>query len=80
MTPFDIAIVFGEVLETDETTVTGIPRVKILVTPEQAWNLKQILEVTLAHFANANGPLRTSGSVDPVELSDRLKKQTKSVN
>lgn len=80
MTPFDLAIVFGEVQNSDEATVTGIPRVKILLAPEQASNLIQLLTVALEHYSNANGPLRTSGAVDPVELQARIERQNKKVN
>ncbi len=43
MTPFDIAIVFGEVGDSTATEVIGIPRLKLLLAPEQAANLQKIL-------------------------------------
>jgi hypothetical protein len=72
MTPFDINLIFGEVVESDGNTVTGVPRVKILLTPEQALNLQKLLSVTVDAYIKSNGPLRTAGAVDTVELAAQV--------
>lgn len=72
MTSFDIALVFGEIGDASPTEVTGIPKVKLLLSPEQASNLKSLLEVTLKNFVENNGPLRTSGAVNLEEIANQL--------
>jgi hypothetical protein len=69
MSPFDIHLLFGEVVDADAETVTGVPRVKILLSPEQAFNLQKLLSVAIDVFTKSNGPLRTAGAVDPVEVA-----------
>lgn len=64
MTPFDISLVFGEVGDTTPEEVTGIPRVKIILTPEQAANLVKILTVGLHAYVEGNGQLRLAGALD----------------
>lgn len=75
MTPFDMALVFGEVGDSTATEVTGIPKVKILLSPEQASNLMQLLGVALKKFVENNGQLRTAGAVNIVEISKQLDAQ-----
>lgn len=64
MTPFDIGIIFGEVIKSDETTLTGTPKVKVLMTPEQAQNLIKLLGVAVSAYEQSNGAIRNSGAVD----------------
>jgi hypothetical protein len=80
MTPFDIAIVFGEVTGAEAGLVTGVPRVKILLSPEQASNLAKLLAVSVEAFAKANGPIRTSGAVDQNEIAQQLQTQSSKLN
>ncbi len=75
MTPFDIALNFGEIGESTTTEVIGVPRVKVLLSPEQASNLMQLLGVALKKFTENNGQLRTAGAVNIVEISKQLDAQ-----
>jgi len=77
MTPFDINIIFGEVVEGDETSLTGVPRVKILLAPEQAVNLMKLLSVAVDAYVKANGSIRTAGAVDVVEMSGQFEALSK---
>ena len=72
MTPFDINLIFGEVVESDGNTVTGAPRVKILLSPEQVANLQKLLSVTMNAYTKANGPIRTAGAVEIAELTEQI--------
>lgn len=72
MTPFDINVMFGEVTDSDDNSVTGTPKVKILLAPEQAANLMKLLSVAVDSFATTNGALRSAGSVDVVDFSEQL--------
>ena len=65
MTPFDIAIVFGEVDHATTDEVLAIPRVKVLLAPEQAANLLQMLGAALTKFSENNGNLRQLGRITP---------------
>ncbi len=77
MTPFDINVIFGEVVESDEKTITGKPLVKILLTPEQAANLIKLVSIALESYTNANGALRTSGTVDVKEMTEKIVEASK---
>jgi hypothetical protein len=72
MTAFDINIIFGEIIKADPSSVTGTPKVKIILAPEQAQNLIKLLTVAINSYAKANGPLRSSGSVDVEELTENF--------
>lgn len=72
MTPFDITVIFGEVTEADGTTVTGTPRVKVLLAPEQAVNLMKMLSVAVDSFTKTNGAIRTAGAVDAAEMARNI--------
>jgi hypothetical protein len=80
MTPFDINIILGEVLESDETCLTGVPKIKILLAPEQAVNLMKLLSIAVDAYVKSNGTMRTSGAVDVAELSGQFEALTKKVN
>ncbi len=75
MTPFDITLVFGEIGDSTPTEVTGIPRVKLLLSPEQASNLKTLLEVGLKNFTETNGPLRSAGAISIGDVSNQMNAQ-----
>lgn len=74
MTPFDINVIFGEVLESDEETLTGRPLVKVLLAPEQAANLVKLVSIALEAYATAHGTLRTAGAVDVKEVTEQMSK------
>jgi hypothetical protein len=76
LTPFDIGLLLGEVGESTATEVTGIPKVKVLLTPEQAANLMKLLSVALKTYVSNNGQLRTSGAVNLEEIDRQIKDQT----
>ncbi len=72
MTPFDIAVTLGEVGEASPDEVTGIPRVKVLLSPEQAFNLQALLGLAISKYIQANGGLRSGGAVDLVEITRQM--------
>jgi hypothetical protein len=80
MTPFDINIIFGEVLEGDENSITGLPKTKILLSPEQAANLIKLVSIALDAYVKVNGPTRTAGAVDVVEASGQFEANTKKID
>jgi hypothetical protein len=80
MTPFDVNIVFGEVLEADEKFLIGVPKIKVLLAPEQAVNLMKLLSVAVDAYVKANGTLRTSGAVDVTGLSGEFKAAASKAN
>ena len=63
-TAFDIAIIFGETDKATKDEVVGIPRVKVLLSPEQAANLVTMVQTVLAEYVKDNGPLRQAGRIN----------------
>ena len=61
VTPFDIFILLGEVESATPSSVKAKPRVKVIVSPEQASILMQTIQQALAKFVEGNGPLRPAG-------------------
>jgi len=61
ITPFDISILLGEVESASTSVVKARPKVKIIVSPEQASLLMQTIAQGLAKFQEGNGPLRPVG-------------------
>jgi hypothetical protein len=76
LSPFDITLIFGEIGEATPTEVVGIPRVKIILSPEQGANLIKLLEIGLATYVQNNGQLRSAGAVDMELLADQVKAQS----
>lgn len=72
MTPFDISIIFGEIGDSTATEVIGIPRVKLLLSAEQAANLAKILGIGLKAFVDGNGPLRLAGALNVEEFNNQI--------
>jgi hypothetical protein len=72
MTPFDISLVLGEVGDSNEFQVTGIPRVKVVLSPEQAANLEKLLNLALQNYTKNNGALRTGGAVDMEDVQKQF--------
>lgn len=62
VTPFDISILCGEVESATPSAVKAKPHVKILLSPEQASLLMQMLQQSLKKFVEGSGPLRPTGS------------------
>ncbi len=60
MTPYDISLLLGEVESASATEVIGVPRVKLLLSPELVAKLAQVLALAVEAFARTNGPLRGS--------------------
>lgn len=64
-TQFDIAIIFAEVTGMDGPQALATPRVKVLLSPEQAANLIRMVGETLQVYVKHNGPLRRLGEIGP---------------
>lgn len=61
ITPFDISILLGEVEGASESVVKAKPKVKVIVAPEQASVLMQMIAQGLKTFVDGNGQLRPIG-------------------
>jgi len=72
LTPFDISIMFGEVGEGTHTEIKGTPKVKVLLSPEQASNLMKLLGVAIKSYVEANGLLRAGGAVNIDDLQKQM--------
>ncbi|MHB1700942.1 MAG: DUF3467 domain-containing protein [Acidobacteriaceae bacterium] len=75
ISPFDITLIFGELGESTSTEVLGVPKVKILLSPEQASNLQKMLGIAVKTYVDNNGPLRTAGAVNVEELTKQVDAQ-----
>ena len=75
MTPFDVSLTFGEVGESTDAELLGIPKVKVTFSPEQAQNLQKLLTVAIDSYVRNNGQLRTSGAMDVNEFIKQLEGQ-----
>jgi hypothetical protein len=75
MSPFDISLVFGELGEANPTSVTGIPRVKVLLSPEQAANLMKLLALAIESYTETHGQIRNAGAVDVEQLKAQMEAQ-----
>jgi hypothetical protein len=62
-TPFDVSIIFAEVDQRDGKT-EAMPKIKVMMAPEQAANLAGMLTQALHQFILANGKLRSSGRME----------------
>ena len=74
MSPFDITLLFGELDTATPTEIIGLPRAKILLSPEQAQNLMKLLVLAVEAFQKNNGALRTNASLNIAELQNQLTK------
>lgn len=72
MSPFDIALILGEIGESTPTEVSATPRVKLLLSPEQAANLMKLLSVALTTYVQNNGQLRPGGAVNLEDVTLQL--------
>ena len=76
LSPFDVTLIFGEIGEATPTEVVGIPKAKIILSPEQAANLIKLLQLGLSTYVQNNGQLRTAGAVDMELLASQVKAQS----
>jgi len=75
MTPFDISLLFGEIGDSTPTEVTGIPKAKIILSPEQAANLVRLIGLALSTYVQNNGKLRNAGAIDMEVLKKDIEAQ-----
>lgn len=61
-TPFDVSIVFGELESGSPAGIKAKPLAKVILSPEEASLLSQMLQQVLKKYSETNGPLRPSGS------------------
>lgn len=76
MSSFDISVTFGEIGLASPTEVHGVAKVKIILSPEQAFNLLQVLTIATQKYVEANGALRTSGALNAEEFSKAMGEHT----
>ena len=76
MSPFDIALIFGEIGDSTPSQVLATPKVKLLLSPEQAANLMKLLGVALSAYVQNNGPLRPGGAVNLEDVTVQLEGQS----
>jgi hypothetical protein len=72
MTAFDISLILGQIGDATPSEVTGIPQVKVTLSPEQALNMMKLLSLAVETYTNNHGPLRTSGEVDLEQLRRQM--------
>lgn len=72
VSPFDITLQFGEIESGSPAEIKAIPRVKVILSAEQASGLRQLLEVALEAFVKGNGPLRNVGNIDQSQIRRQL--------
>lgn len=72
-TPFDLAIIFGEVDLSEESGTGANPKVKVILAPEQAANLIKMVGDVLKQYVAANGSLRAGGVIEGLGVQDRTK-------
>jgi hypothetical protein len=72
ITPFDVSLVFGDVEEATTTDVLGVPRVKVILAPEQAANVLKMLTTALTQYIATNGKLRESGNAETLQEGGKL--------
>jgi hypothetical protein len=75
LSPFDITLSFGEIGASTLEELNAIPRVKVIVSPEQAANLTKLLTVALSAYVEGNGQLRTGGAVNIDDLNRQIQAQ-----
>jgi hypothetical protein len=75
MSAFDIHLIFGEIGESTGSEVTAIPKVKVLLSPEQASNTMKLLSVAVDNYVARYGALRSAGAVNLNEIEAQLKEQ-----
>ena len=79
MSAFDIYLLFGEIGESTSSEVNGIPKVKVLLTPEQASNTMKLLSIGLDNYVARYGALRAAGAIDMDNIKDQMKAQKAAV-
>ncbi|MFZ0270924.1 MAG: hypothetical protein WB524_18715 [Acidobacteriaceae bacterium] len=74
LTPFDIALMFGQIGESTPEQINGIPQCKVLLSPEQVSNLLKLLSIALDTYVESQGQLRTSGAVNLEAIRHQMEK------
>jgi hypothetical protein len=67
--PFDISILYGEVDTATLDTISAKPLTKLVVSPEQASILVQMLTQALQKYTETNGQLRHAGKAHQVQAT-----------
>lgn len=75
MTAFDINLIFGEIAHADAETTIAIPRVRIVLSPEQAVNVAKMLTMATETYRKANGEIRSSGAIDIAAMAKSAETQ-----
>jgi hypothetical protein len=52
MTAFDISLILGQIGDATPSEVTGIPQVKVTLSPEQALNMMKLLSLAVETYTN----------------------------
>ncbi len=63
ITPFDISLTVGEVNTANEKSVEATPLVRLILSPEHASVVMQLLGQGLSQFVAGNGNLRPAGMI-----------------
>jgi hypothetical protein len=73
MSGFDIYLQFGQLGESTPVEVNAIPKVRVILSPEQAANVVKLLTVAVETYIANNGQLRTVGAVNVDDINTQLK-------
>jgi len=72
LTPFDISLTFGHIGMATPKQVEASASVKVLLSPEQAENLRMLLGIAVKAYVENNGPLRTVGALNVDSVNEQL--------
>ena len=72
MTAFDLTLTFGHIGIASPTEVEASALVKVLISPEQAENLRILLDIAVKAYVENNGPLRTQGGLDIESINAQM--------
>lgn len=75
MTAFDINLVFGEIVRNEAESTLAVPRVRIVLSPEQAVNVAKMLTMVTETYRKVNGEIRSSGTIDVSAMSKTAEAQ-----
>jgi hypothetical protein len=76
MSAFDITVQFGEISAATVHDVIGKPKAKIVLSPEQAFNLSNMLGLIVERYVQTNGPLRTGAGFSREAFLEALEENT----
>jgi hypothetical protein len=72
LTSFDISFTFGEIGSATASEVQAVPKVKVILSPEQALNLSKLITASLETYTRHNGALRAGGALNIEEVNKQL--------